>query len=471
MTEVPKIVHDRLRATRLQGSLPRQSTSGQGVSGQTVSGQTVPPPAHPDADLLTAFAEQALSATERAGVLEHLAYCGDCREVLALALPNADMPAVPGATDAEGDAVALPAKSRWNWLRSSTLARPGLRWAALAAGVAVAVSVLLLHPGKLNQATLPSTNPQVAPASLPAAGPPLASSTVASSPVQPSTTLARTSEAPAKPELQMSKKLKAGSAASPRASQSGQSGMMLAGNRPGSAPGNTLPAPSPAFSPSEPGGSSSRTVTESVDVAAAAEAVVAEPSSQDTLMARNAMARNTTPAIEKAKPGPEPDVIGQQEGLAYAGADSAGLQSRTRNEMAAAKLAPSASQALANHASSSQALANNVTWTIKAGVLQRSLDGGQTWQNTLHTDRPLLCYASHNRDLWTGGQAGTLFHSSDNGLSWAQVQPSIKAYSLSSDITRIEVRDNLRSPAEIVVSTSNNEIWSSTDGGKLWDKK
>src|SRR5260370_16806372 len=66
MTEVPKIVYDRLRA-----ALPEQ--------------------AHPDADLLTAFAEQALSAAEREGVLQHLALCEDCRDVVALALPAADI--------------------------------------------------------------------------------------------------------------------------------------------------------------------------------------------------------------------------------------------------------------------------------------------------------------------------------------------------------------------------------------------
>src|ERR1700694_4729119 len=66
MTEVPKIVYDRLRAT-------------------------LPELAHPEADLLSAFAEQALSATERDGVLEHLALCAECRDVVALALPAADM--------------------------------------------------------------------------------------------------------------------------------------------------------------------------------------------------------------------------------------------------------------------------------------------------------------------------------------------------------------------------------------------
>src|SRR5258708_15821590 len=43
---------------------------------------------HPDADVLTAFAEQSLAERERAGVLLHLSRCADCRDVLALAVPS-----------------------------------------------------------------------------------------------------------------------------------------------------------------------------------------------------------------------------------------------------------------------------------------------------------------------------------------------------------------------------------------------
>jgi photosystem II stability/assembly factor-like uncharacterized protein len=137
--------------------------------------------------------------------------------------------------------------------------------------------------------------------------------------------------------------------------------------------------------------------------------------------------------------------------------------------MSAAKLASPASQSLA--------VAPHVTWAITGGVLQRSLDSGQSWQDALHADHPLLCYASHNEDVWTGGQAGMLFHTANSGITWVQVQPSIKARQLRSDITHIEVRNNndvrddARGPAEILLSTSNNEIWSSADGGKTWAKK
>ena len=118
-------------------------------------------------------------------------------------------------------------------------------------------------------------------------------------------------------------------------------------------------------------------------------------------------------------------------------------------------------------APSSPVGARAATWVITAGILQRSLDSGQSWQSALHTDHPLLCYASHDRDVWTGGQAGTLFRSADSGVTWVQVQPSIKAQQLTSDITHID----LHGRSEIVVFTTNNELWNSADGGKTWEKK
>jgi hypothetical protein len=164
MTEVPKIVYDRLRAARPDRALPLRAL------------------AHPDADLLTAFAEQTLSATERDGMFEHLALCGDCREVIALALPAADIAATPIAAEAEaGRATRIPAKAERSWPKFGW---PSLRWAALAAGVAVVASVLLVRPGKLNQAMLPSAKRQVATTAPPAAsGAQIASSSVPSSPM------------------------------------------------------------------------------------------------------------------------------------------------------------------------------------------------------------------------------------------------------------------------------------------------
>ena len=107
MTEVPKIVYDRLRATE-----------------RDLQGRDALDPAHPNADLLTAFAEQALSPTEREGVFGHLALCGGCRELVALALPAEEV----AAETAPGRPALIPAKAARSW--RAVFAVPSLRWAA-----------------------------------------------------------------------------------------------------------------------------------------------------------------------------------------------------------------------------------------------------------------------------------------------------------------------------------------------------
>jgi len=442
MSEVPKIVYDSLCAARPERALPEG---------------TGPERAHPDADLLTAFAEQALSVTERDGVLEHLALCADCREVVALAIPAADIVAAPIATNNEAArATKITTKAARNWLTSPKFA-PSLRWAALAAGVAVVASVLLVHPGKLNRAMPPSANRQVATIAPPASGPQIASSPIASSSTDQSAASTKIAEARPRSELRLPKKLKAGQVMTPP--HQADLGRLIADNRKDSSQADKLSA-APSAGASAFDAQTRRGATETVEVSAAAVAVEVAPSAE-----RSLTARNETPAIEKAKPalqGIEANEQQKTETTVVSG--SARLQAR--NVMSAAKLALPASPTSAR----------NVTWTITAGVLQRSLDSGQSWQNALRADHPLLCYASHDEDVWTGGQAGTLFHSANSGITWAQVRPSIKAQQLISDvthidITHIDVRSDVPGPAEIVVSTSNNEIWSSADGGKTWEKK
>jgi hypothetical protein len=447
MTEVPKIVYDRLRA-----ALPGQ--------------------AHPDADQLAAFAERALSATEREGVLQHLALCGDCREVVALALPAAD-PAPPRIPDEDGVRTTV-SRAGAPALHKPSFAWPTLRWAALAAGVVVVAAVLLVHPGKLNQATLPSVNPPVATTAPPASGSQIASSSAPSSPIasppaEQFAVLAETNEPRRKSELRLSKKLKAGQVVTP--SPQAESGLLLADNKKDAGLADKLSAaPSAGVRAFDYDARSSRAATETVEVSGAAAAVTTEPSAENVLMARNDAPRSEAPAIEKAKPALQGIEVNEEQKTPAAAVP--GPRAQARNVMSAAKLASTASQSLA--------VAPHVTWAITAGVLQRSLDSGQSWQDALHTDHPLLCYASHDADVWTGGQAGTLFHSADGGVTWVQVQPSIKAQLLSSDITHIEVRNDdlrgnsrydARGPAEILLSTSNSEIWSSADGGKTWAKK
>src|SRR5262245_34884719 len=90
---------------------------------------------HPDADTLTAYAEQLLPARERRQVLEHLSACGECREVVALSLPELEAAAPIAVT-------VVPAAGRFAWTklmpRLKLKWRPSLGLAAMAAVVIVA---------------------------------------------------------------------------------------------------------------------------------------------------------------------------------------------------------------------------------------------------------------------------------------------------------------------------------------------
>jgi Putative zinc-finger len=86
---------------------------------------------HPDADLLSAFAERQLAGPERERVLAHLGACAACREIVALATPET-VAAQP---------VLTPAQTRSWWSIRS------YQYGLVAAALAIAaVGLVLLHP-------------------------------------------------------------------------------------------------------------------------------------------------------------------------------------------------------------------------------------------------------------------------------------------------------------------------------------
>src|SRR5690242_14552660 len=102
--------------------------------------------AHPDADTLTAYVEQLLSATERQTVVAHLAVCEPCREVVVLSQP--ELPELATQT------VLAPAPvSPWR-----RLLRPAFGLAASVAAMAIiAVMVLRLPQKSTQQSASPSS--------------------------------------------------------------------------------------------------------------------------------------------------------------------------------------------------------------------------------------------------------------------------------------------------------------------------
>jgi hypothetical protein len=458
MPEVPKIVRDRLRA---------------GLPGGTVAAAS-----HPDPDVLTAFAEQALSAAERDGVLEHLARCGDCRELVAFSIPPMEGGAQPVAAEESESAVpAVPHARRETGGRQSWFAWPGLRWAALAAGIAVAGGILLIHPGKQNVAPEAKQEPTstvtrrdetiVAKKAAPLSDSVLKTTNPEKEPAPARRAFSRERE---------SKLAYAGAAPATNAIARGQieQGMAskdVAAGVVGGVVGGAAPA-SPAPAPRVPSAS------EVVEVTAASGPVTTEEARSDLAVTTRQVAdlplngRNTTQlaTISKAKAAKtesnEPSALQRSESLDK----KQGTTETTAQPQraAAAELSTTAAN-LRPDAGKADFAEHSAQWAIHGNDLQRflSLASGLAWKTVLHSDHPLLCYAAGGNEVWAGGKGGDLFHSADGGVTWSQVHPSAQGQTLSDDVTHID----LNSPSQIVLSTSSNQSWSTADGGKIWVRK
>ncbi|MGO8757524.1 MAG: zf-HC2 domain-containing protein [Terracidiphilus sp.] len=148
---------------------------------------------HPDAERLNAFAEQALAERERGEVLAHLAVCGRCRQVVALAREAAEAEA---ARVVQGEA-GRP--SPW-WRSWGLVLAPA---AALAAAAAVLVAVHVRQAAEREEvARVESQDAERKP-------------DVVAAPAQPHTVA--TEPAPAVPEAKPQKTAGAGGAAGERA--------------------------------------------------------------------------------------------------------------------------------------------------------------------------------------------------------------------------------------------------------------
>jgi hypothetical protein len=108
-------------------------------------------------------------------------------------------------------------------------------------------------------------------------------------------------------------------------------------------------------------------------------------------------------------------------------------------------------------------------WTLTAdGVLQRSLDGGITWQQIqVSHDRIFRAVAAAGRSIWLGGQKGVLFHSADAGQHWTQLKRTAKRPLPDSDIIGIEFEDDQHGK----LTTASNESWTTSDAGHSWEKQ
>jgi|CZKJ01.1.fsa_nt_gi hypothetical protein len=470
----------------------------------------MPPAAgsHPDADMLTAFAEQSLAGDERARVMEHLAACGDCRDVIALALPATEIVAMPASANA----------ARIGWL-----SWPALRWGALAAGILAVTSVGVLHYSHRNQQETVASNRMQAAVAAPSA----MNQAPSSQAIIPQPEIRKKALAvPSSPILTAPKlDLKARRADQPPnfASYGGAiHGSVVAGNGSGSgggigagAGGGVSANRGAAFAQASPGSpaaadqvqNSAPEIHQQVKVGAMSEVVEVEAGSGTINTESAAISQNQVAQNQSNLP---------QQGRAFTDLDVVKAKNPVPGQAASAA-APAPQLASPGPLQTAPALMLRASprWTVSSsGVLQRSFDGGNTWENVnpalnaeliggpmakestakdtarfsqANQDQTNQDQAKQNRkvtaapnpapvfravaaagpEVWAGGSGGALYHTSDGGNRWTRVAPSTAATVLTGDVIGIQFTDTQHGK----ISTSTAELWTTSDAGQTWRRQ
>jgi photosystem II stability/assembly factor-like uncharacterized protein len=439
MEQLPKIVQQRL-----QGSAK--------------------PGIHPDPDLLTAFAEKSLNDRERGQVLQHLAGCADCRDVLSLAMPEIQPALAPG-----------PERSNW-------LSWPVLRWGALAACVVVVSAAVTLHYEHREPARSVAEKGPAAPADLrledDVTGQPgqkLAANIAVPSPARSERDLGAVGR--------LTKQREKGSETSPMSAQPEVSeayGMPLEQNKKVQELTNNRLAGIDTFRSADKPASPASVAAPKSSLAAKTAGVEGQVQSRNGALDHSARANSgmvtvesaATPTREvaaqtaerKAKDESRTDES-QKEVQAVGGAARASLADRKADTLSDATT-PGAATDRAGRLRSDN---NLPRWTLSAGgALQRSLDSGKTWQTIpVASNIVFRALAANDSDIWVGGAAGALYHSSDAGQHWTRITPVAAGKFLSADIVTVEFSDAQHGK----VITANRETWTTSDAGETWQRR
>ena len=496
MQNVPKIVRERLKAA-------------------------MPAVAHPDANVLSAFVERSLPERERGLVIEHLARCGECRDVVALALPE------PEAMQT----VFVPAPSRW-------LTWPVLRWGFVTAGI-VAIAALGVVQMQRRQAFTETRHVArvEAPASQvetrSAAASPTAvpaedkEKSLAAAPSSANAISAgKTSQEHVKDKLIA--RVRTPQASAPKEEAGVPFGGVASGASRGARHtqyphGPRMPAQwnqnnqVQAFVQGAPVGAplpQAAGIAANRKVPSASETVEVQTSSFAVPSDREAQKRSQDLRLQAQlnRSQQESAALGGAVGKAKAPVtvEAANVAPQTADAAAQQRVSTAVVNAEVNGRNVSQlaipALAPMPQWSINStGSLQRSFDQGKTWQDVdvnvnagfgqshdyttsvqlLAAAPPkeartakkalkqpastfvLRAVAANGPEVWVGYSQGLLLHSLDVGAHWTYVWPSAGGVNLTGDIVALEFADAQHGK----VTTSTGEIWITSNDGQTWQKR
>jgi hypothetical protein len=444
------------------------------------------PPTHPDADTLTAYVEQVLPSGERNQVVEHLAACSFCRDIVDLSVPE-----LPEKTMVQD----LPVPSRfWKF---------GLRWAGALAVIVIAVTLVLERPGTRQRAQGPVTaaphtdsdNSQKAAEPVGTEKPPVLTSSGPSQtrsaglPVntQPLARVANQHPAVAPPpvpvvmreDIGASQNLKDVSQFSYNSAVSGILEPSSKLQKPASLQKNGF-VNNGLFTAAEHSYASS--YNEARQEQAKAEAERAKKESSLALAAPPADSEQDTSShkgfLRKAFPvGPITASVLNTVKLATVGAPSgADARASDRSSFAPTPVRPPISQGSvarttttithgptdSRRAKTASSEPEQLHWRVQDGKLVNSSDLNQ-WHEASYPQSDEIQFKvvqAQGHEVWAGGTNGTLVHSWDGGVDWQKLNLGDAA---SGDIEKISL-----SGGDVQVKTSNGQHLISRDGGKTW---
>jgi hypothetical protein len=427
--------------------------------------------AHPEAELLNAFAENALAGKEREGVLAHLAVCANCREIVSLA----------AEARPEGAPLVKPVRGGFRWAT--------FQWAAVAASVAiVTVAVLVVGPRETrkhepaNQAAMqrqPAREP-IAPAATPSEN----------STDEASRTSVPKPEITAKERAQEKKALAATGSGSGAGVGTGLAGGIggdsyrigedkkalrdietlgrLPEKKEAAAEPTAKSAPSRDFAFGKFSGRDTDTFAASVPVAPPTQpaqgAVLAQKQIAPAAPPARTMEGERGRAEEQANTGNE---LRKDNPRAALDASTESVQTSAQVPTKAPPAAAPASKAKYSAAEIGGISRVNTratrTWRLYSGKVQSSDDGGTTWkEHGPANDVQLTKVVAAGEQIWAGGKAGALFVSRDNGQSWTKVSLTGDDIIPLADVTEIKIA----SPQLVDVLLNSGDNWQSGDGGK-----